>query len=230
MVSIMPALLFLAIMIVPHSLLAYTTQEQAIHSAIKNKFLEYYPHMKVHSLVITPLGRTPKNFAQYQLEKVTLSAASLKRNHGTFSVLYAKANKKKKRFFKFTLDASLGVLFSSRYIKKNQTIDTYNTTYKEIKFQTFPAMPIDQSYFQDYESKRTIKEGKILTKNDLRHIVDVKRGTLLDATLYDGNVQLTFKAKSIEEGNIGDIIKVKRGLYKKMRAIITSKQSVDIIE
>ncbi len=209
---------------------ANTVESSNIKTAIKNKYLEIYPSLAISSLTIKPLGKMPKKFNNYHIETIYLSNASLKRNHGTFSVLYANSKKKKKRFFKFNLDATIGVYLSQRNMKRAQTINTNYVSYQEITFKNFPTLPISEKYFYDYESKRSIKEGKIITINDVRRILDIKRDSIVDATLYDGAVELTFKVKTIEEGNIGDIIKVKRGHYKKFKAQITSKNSVDIIE
>ncbi len=172
----------------------------------------------------------PKKFKNYQIDTIFLSHASLKRNHGTFSILYTNSKKKKKRFFKFHLDATIGVYVSQRNIKRAQALNSNYLFYSEIPFKNIPTRPITEKYFYDYETKRSVKEGKIITINDVRRILDIKRGALIDGTLYDGAVVLTFKVKAIEEGNIGDIIKVKRGHYKKFNALITSKSSVDIIE
>ena len=212
------------------TLQASTLNLPTLKTTVENKYLELYPTLAISSLTIKPLGRMPKNFTNYQIEKITLSAASLKRNHGTFSVLYTSPKKKKKRFFKFKLDATIGVYVSHRYIKKDRTIDENYVTFQDVTFEKFRARPIDERYFYNYESKRSIKEGKIITVNDLRRIVDIKRGDTLDATLYDEAVQLTFKVKALEEGNVGDIIKVKRGHYKKFKAQVTSKNTVDILE
>lgn len=209
---------------------ADTTENNTIKTAIKNKYLEIYPSLAISSLTIKPLGRMPKKFNNYHIETIYLSHASLKRNHGTFSVLYANSKKKKKRFFKFNLDATLGVYYSQRALKRDQAINTHYVSYQEIPFKSFPSLPISEKHFYDYESKRSIKEGKIITVHDIRRILDIKRDTIVDATLYDGAVELTFKVKTMEEGNIGDIIKVKRGHYKKFKAQITSKNSVDILE
>ncbi len=214
------------------SLLSASTlhPNKKIQLAIENKYLEYYPTLRIKQLTIKALGREPKKFSTYHMEKITLSEASLKRNHGTFSVLYNNGKKKKKRFFKFKLQGTIGIYISNHYLKKGTHLHPSDVTYKEIVFERIPILPIDESYLYDYETKRSIREGKIVTVRDLRRVLDVKRDQLLDATLYDGNIQLTFKVKSLQEGNIGDIIKVKRGYYKKFRAQITSKNSVDIIE
>jgi len=172
----------------------------------------------------------PKKFFDYHIETIYLSKASLKRNHGTFSVLYANRIKKKKRFFKFTLNATIGVYTTSRIIKNDQIINPHYVNYQDIPFKSFPFKPIDDTYFYNYRSKRNIKEERIITVNDLKRVLDVKRGAMIDAKLYDGNVDLTFKVKAVEEGNIGDIIKVKRGHYKKFDAQITSKSTVEILE
>ena len=220
----------IALSIIIMTLPASSLNLPAIKTAVENKYLELYPTLSISSLTLKPLGIMPRNFANYQLEKITLSAASLKRNTGTFSVLYSNTKKKKKRFFKFKLDATIGVYVSQRYIKKDRIIDDNYVTFQEVAFEKFRARPIDEHYFYNYESKRSIKKGKIITVNDLRRIIDIKRGDTLDATLVDEAVQLTFKVKAVEEGNIGDIIKVKRGHYKKFKAQITSKNTVDILE
>lgn len=222
--------ILLLLMIFSLSLKADTLEKKMIKTAIADKYLEIYPSLAISSLTIKPLGKMPKKFNDYHIDTIYLSQASLKRNHGTFSVLYANSKKKKKRFFKFNLDATIGVYYSQRYLKRDQAINTHYVSYQEIPFKSFPSLPINEQHFYDYESKRSIKEGKIITVNDIRRILDIKRDTIIDATLYDGAVELTFKVKTIEEGNIGDIIKVKRGHYKKFKAQITSKSSVDIIE
>jgi len=176
------------------------------------------------------IEKIPKKFQNYHIDTIFLSHASLKRNRGTFSILYTNGKKNKKRFFKFHLNATIGVYISQRNIKRAQPINSNYVSYAEIPFKNIPTPPITQKYFYDYETKRSIKSDKIITINDVRRILDIKRDTLVDATIHDGAVVLTFKVKSIEEGNIGDIIRVKRGHYKKFNALITSKNSVDIIE
>ncbi len=210
--------------------MASPTQEEMIKKAIEDKFLETYPTLSIMNITIKPLSKAPKHFQDYHIETIYLSHASLKRDHGTFSVLYSTSKKKKKRFFKFHLDATIGLYLSQRMMKRAQALTSNYLTYKEIPFKNLPTPPITQDYFNDYETKRTIKAGKIITLHDVRRILDVKRGRLIDATMYDGGVALHFKVKSVEEGNIGDIIKVKRGHYKKFQALITSKNHVDIIE
>ena len=212
------------------SLEANSAQSNIIKTAIENKFLEIYPTLSISEITIKPLGKMPKKFQNYHIDTIFLSHASLKRNHGTFSILYTNGKKNKKRFFKFHLNATIGVYISQRNIKRAQPINNNYVFFKEISFKNIPTRPITQQYFYDYESKRNIKEGKIISINDVRRILDIKRGALIDATLHDGSVILTFKVKAIEEGNIGDIIRVKRGHYKKFNALITSKSNVDIIE
>ena len=223
-------ILFTLFILLASSLQAKSLENSTIKSAVENKFLELYPALKIKTLTIKALGRAPKKINRYHIEKITLSAATLKRNHGTFTVLYATKEKKRKRYFKFNLDATLGTYISTHYIKRGQAIGENNVAYQEVPFKNFSSTPIDARYFYDYESKRSIRSGKIITTNDLRRILDIKRGQLVDATLYDGNVVLNFKVKAIEEGNIGDIIKVKRGHYQKFPAKITSKNSVEILE
>lgn len=221
----------LSLFLLSATLLANGSQDDAIiKTAIENKYLEIYPSLRIQNLQITALGKMPKQFTHYQIEKIYLSKASLKRNRGTFSVLFSNPKKKKKRFYKFTLDAMIGVYLSTYKLKRDQPISTSYVHYQEKVFKNFPSMPIDQSYFDDYATKRTIQKDRVITVNDVKRILDIKRGKLIDATLHDGNVALTFKVKALQEGNIGEIIRVKRGYYKKFNAQITSKTSVDILE
>ena len=219
-------LLLFSVLVLP----AKDTELAFIKTSLQNKFLEYYPALQINDITIKPLGNRIKDRSAYQLEKITISGASLKRNHGTFSVLYQSPKKKKKRYFKFDIDATLGVYVTRRYLKREHVINADVLEPQQVVFKNFSSMPINEQYFDNYEAKRSIKEGKIITLNDVRLILDIKRGELVDATLHDGSVVLNFKVKAIEEGSIGDIIKVKRGYYKKFRARITSANSVDILE
>lgn len=210
-----------------HADKAYLT---TITQAIQAKFLETYPSMSINVLNITPLGKMPKQFQDARIEKITFTNAALKRQKGTFSVLFANDKKRKKRYYKYALDASIGIYMTEQILKKNSTLQSHHVRYQTIPFKHFAFKPIDERYFLGYETKRTIRDNRMLTINDLRRIVDVKRGNLLDATLQDGSVALTFKVRAIQEGNVGDIIKVKRGHYKNFKGQITTPSTVEIIE
>lgn len=209
---------------------AETSEIETIKTAIKNKYQQQYPSLAIQELQVTPFGKMPRKFTDYHIEKIFISAASLKRNRGTFSVLYANPQQKKKRFFKFFLKATIGVYVSTHPLSKSQTINPHYVRYKNITFKSFPFRPIDESYFDDYSLKRSFKEGKMITINDLKRVLDIKRGQIIDATLTDNNIILNFKVKAMQEGNIGDIIRVKKGHYKKFNAQIISKSRVEIIE
>jgi flagella basal body P-ring formation protein FlgA len=216
-------------LLITSSIFAEVVPVSTLQKAIQEKFMEYYPALKIKHIDIKALSNN-HNLEHFTLDKILIQGASLKRKRGTFSVLYRSDTKKKKKYYRFQLDATLGVYRSAHFLKRQTPLLSHNLNYEEVPFNNFSAMPISEQYFDLYESKRSIKEGKIITLNDVQKILDVKRGELVDATLRDESVVLNFKVKAIEDGSIGDIIKVKRGYYKKFRARILSTNQVEIVE
>jgi flagella basal body P-ring formation protein FlgA len=204
---------------------------QLIKNSLISKFKETYPSISINSLQISPMGSFSKNLKDYKMKAIFISKASLKKSHGTFSVLYTNKNEEeKKRFFKYFINAKISVYKSNHRIKKDDHITKDDLTYEEIIFNNIRFIPINQRYLHGYSAKRNINENEIIATKDIKIIPDIKRGQSLEATLYSNGIFVNFTATAMQDGTIGDIIRVKKGNKKSFKAKITSSSSVDIID
>ncbi len=200
-----------------------------IQNSLKKRFLQQYPTLKIEEISIKPYRDKPDFLNSFTLEKIYLSKSNIKRAQGTISALYLKKNQKRKLYFRYQIKGRLGVYKANQTIKKDETISRTNTTFDYIPFTYISSMPIDSSYLDHYRAKYSLITDKVITQRDLKPIVDINRGDSLNATLLDGDVMVTFGVTALEEGNIGDIISVKRGHHKRLKAKIVSKNSVEIL-
>jgi flagella basal body P-ring formation protein FlgA len=201
-----------------------------MRNSLINKFKTTYPTMSLNSLHIAPIGSKPRGYEHYKMKTIYISKASLKKSSGTFSVLYTDGIKERKRFFKYLVDAKIAVYKASQYLKKGTPLDESDLSYEEILFDNIRFTPITKKNIYGYSAKRDIKVGEIITTKDIKIIPDVKRGQSLEATLYSEGVFVNFSVTAMQDGLIGDIIRVKKGTKKSFKARIISPSNVDIVD
>ena len=186
--------------------------------------------MEIMQLHISPLSTPPRGFSSYKMKAIYISQTALNRYKGTFSILYENGTKERKLYYKYLLEAKVSLYKSTRPIKRGEIIDYDNVSLQEGKFETIRFNPIDSSYFGKYIAKIDIQDGKIITTKDIKIIPDIKRSESVDARLYDHGIVVNFSVKAMEDGVIGDIIKVRKKHNRTFKAKIISKTSVEIIE
>jgi flagella basal body P-ring formation protein FlgA len=95
-----------------------------------------------------------------------------------------------------------------------------------IKFTNFYDKPILK--VKGYESKTFIPKGKILVSRLVRGIPAIHRGDIVEAVVKDGRIELNFLAKALQDGIVGESIRVKRDGYKILKAKVISSGLVEI--
>ena len=208
----------------------FATDMDRMRSSLTTEFKTTYPTMSLNSLHIAPIGSKPRGYESYKMKAIYISRASLKKSSGTFSVLYTNGTKERKRFFKYLVDAKIAIYKASRYLKKDTPLDESDLSYEEIVFDNIRFTPITQSNIYGYSARRNIKDGEIITTKDIKIIPDVKRGQSLEATLYSSGVFVNFSVTAMQDGVIGDVIRVKKGTKKSFTAKIISASNVDIVD
>ena len=201
-----------------------------IRYSIKKRFLSYYPTMSIKHLAIQRLTTLPRGFKNYRQKAIYISKASLKNSHGTFYVEYTNGVKIRKIFYKYLLDATIKLYKASMDIPKKRELDESYLDFKEVEFKHIRFEPIDDRYLHGYLTKRDIKEGEIITTKDLALKPDIKRGDILNASLYSDGISLNFSVKAMQDGRIGDIIRVNKDHKKIFKARIVSNSSVEIVD
>jgi flagella basal body P-ring formation protein FlgA len=205
-------------------------QNNGMESYVKNKFLDAYQHISIEDIQITPVGKLPKDFNNFKLKKYYLSNSALKRSTGTLSALYTNGKREKKLYYKYRITATIGLYKSNYELKRDTIIRADNVTFEHTNFKFLLKKPMNDRQFNRYKTIRNIRAGKIISANDLRRMLDIGRNESVTAIIKDGPVSITFKAKALKGGNIGDIIKIKRDYNKFFKAQIITKHTVEVID
>ncbi|MCH9813309.1 MAG: flagellar basal body P-ring formation chaperone FlgA [Epsilonproteobacteria bacterium] len=201
-----------------------------IQQYINDKFLQTYPSMHINQIDLKRTSKLPKEFEKYQLKEIYIAPSAIQREKGNISVIYTDGQKKRKLFYHFKLDATVGVLRTIQSIQKGKRLTEDLVEGITIKFTNFYQKPITPYYLNRYDAKMSIIEGKILTTRHISKMTDVKRGDLLTATLRDGAVEVSFQAVALKDAYINDIIKIKRNHKSFFKARIISNTKAVVVE
>ena len=159
--------------------------------------------------------------------------------HFLAKVIYSEKLAKNKK--EITIDGDIEVLVPTIAAKKN--ISPYQKFTKENLIVTvksvneiygnyIPEEEMQKLVTSNYFAKKIIKEGELLSLENLQKTNDVKFGELLTVKIKSGNVTITTKGKAIENGYIGDDIKIKRidKDYQSSKVLLGKLISKDTVE
>ena len=220
----------ISLLLIIFSTSLFATDMDRMRISLINKFKTTYPTMSINSLHIAPIGSKPRGYESYKMKEIYISRASLKKSSGTFSVLYTSATKERKRFFKYLVDAKIAVYKANRSLKRGTALDEGDLSYEDKVFDNIRFTPITQNNIYGYSARRNIRDGEIITTKDIKIIPDIKRGQSLDATLYSEGVAVNFSVTAMQDGSVGEVIRVKKAHNKSFKAKITSSSSVDVLD
>ena len=218
------------ILFLPYLLQATPLPTKNIKKVIQDSYIKHYPTIKIESIRVTQFGKTPKNFNQFKEQEIIISTPSLKKEKSTISVVYSSPQKDKKIYFKYQIKATIGLYKANTLIQRNTLLTLENSHFEQIPFTNLLAQPINEHHINQYTTKRTIKKNKIITISDIKKSIDIIKNQKITATISEGELKITFQAKTLQSGTIGDVIKIKRGKNTIFKAIIKSKNSVEVID
>lgn len=201
-----------------------------IHAKLLNTFQKTYPTMNIRLLKVVRTSHLPKNFESATLEDIYISPTAIERNSGNISAMLKIGNKKRKIFYRYTIDATVNVLRATAYIQRGKVLTDEMVDSINIKFANFYEMPITPYFIGRYKARTSIIEGKILTTRHVTKITPINRGDIITARLQDGGVIVTFQAEAMQDARIGDTIKIKRDYGSFFQAKVISNTMVEVIE
>lgn len=142
-------------------------------------------------------------------------------------VIIVKNNRTAQSYITVKLKLYQNVLVTVRDIKRK---DELTKSDFEISLQNIAgkqAKPFtDIESISSYRSKKNLKEGEILTKNDIEKIPLIKVGDKIKASVVQGNVMIQFDAVSKQEGSAGDIINIITADNKRYKAKVVDINNV----
>ena len=193
-----------------------------IKSKIKEHYKQNYDQIDIHSITVEPRSYLSKLPDKYTVE---IRSRNYLSRDGTISI---KTPSRKKIFFDYIIDANVDIYISRKKIKKNTELSAINSSKKSIILDKFRAKPIQIINKSTLQSKHHISKDKTLTVRDVETLSIVKKGSYLNISLNNNNIDITFSAKALEDGRINEIINVVKPNGKRLKARVIGKNRAEI--
>ncbi|MDP3300846.1 MAG: flagellar basal body P-ring formation chaperone FlgA [Sulfuricurvum sp.] len=185
-------------------------------------FISAYPTMNIQTLNIFPRGfieSIPKN------AKAVFDRDITDKNDGIFYIL---DNSGVRRYFDFSLEASLSVLHSSQNINRNDVLTSTNSSLKVIPFTQFRGKPISSLNNDRQRFRRTLRENTPIVDRHLEPLPIVLKGSKVSVQVQNGLVIVEFIATATQEGALYDIITIEKSDKKRAKAKIIGENRVEL--
>ena len=92
----------------------------------------------------------------------------------------------------------------------------------------FRSKPIEVLDANALQSKHHIKKNKILTARDIETLNVVKKNSYVNVSLDSLNMSISFSAKALQDGKVGDTITVQKSDLKRLKVKVIGKNRVEI--
>jgi len=188
---------------------------------VKTYFLNYYPTLKIKSIMITPRSYILALPNEY---KLIIQDKSYRSFEGTFYLI----GDNNRFYFDYEIDATMFVVQASQIINKKDALNSGNTKLKNIHFVSFKSRPIDSSQLSNYEALHRIKKNKIITIRDIKKECLIRRHEDVIVLIKDNNIQIEFSAKAVQDGGLHDMILIEKPNGRRMKAKVIGHKRVEI--
>ncbi len=195
---------------------------QKLQDALLHYYQQKYKNIIIKNIVLKPtkyMLHLPKNYVVGFPRNAYLS------HKGIF---YIKTSENKKIFFNYILKAKTTVYETKKEIQKGEELSGFNLQKKSIILDKFKADPLMDLQKNHYEAKHRLKTGHIVTQRDLRRLYLVKRGATVVVTLHNNDLEITFNAKALQSGRLGETISVLHENNKKIRVRVIGKNRAEV--
>lgn len=193
-----------------------------IESYLREVYINNYMTIDIKSISVSPrsyLDEMPQNY------KISLHKKAYLSDKGIIEI---KTDDNKKIFFNYLVKARIGVIISKQTIQKDDELSFLNAKKKSIMLQKFRALPLQEIKKATLQVKHRIKKDFILTKRDVVGLYLVKRGSTISVVVVDSNIAISFLAKAKQNGRLGESITVVSSSGKKLKAVVTARNSAEI--
>jgi len=164
-----------------------------IENNISKVYKEIYPNIKIENIII-------KNYHNQKIKTIDISNINPKKTSGTIKI--------NNSYIFYKLNAKIKVLKSIKIINKNESINHSNSKLKWIKFKNFYTYPI--TYYPNKAAKIYIPKNRIIYEYMLQNKNIIKTGEMINIISKSGGIEISFKAKALQNAKAGDTIKVKK--------------------
>ena len=204
----------------------FTKQTALDLSPLKQQLMDFfistYPTMNIQNINIFPRG-----FIEFIPEnsKAVFDQDMAGRNDGIFYVLDKSGLR---RYFDFSLEASLNVLHTNQKINRNQILSSGNTSLKLVPFTQFRGIPLSTLPDQTQRFRRSLREDIPIIDRYLEPLPIVLKGSKVSVQVKSGLVIVEFVGTATQEGALYDIITIEKSDKKREKAKVIGENQVEL--
>lgn len=213
--------LFLTLLL---SLNLFGFERGVIVDYIESEYLKSYQTMQINSIELD-IPRE-ESLAEFEVESMDLNSNRLRRDSGSFNVVFKRADEIERVYIRYKIDADILILKANRDIKRDELITKSDFSEELIKFDSLYHKPLTE--IEDLIARTYIREGRVLTEGVVERAPAIYRGQRVKAIMKDGYISIKFEAISLEDGLIGESIRVKNLSGVNFNAKVISNSKVEI--
>lgn len=199
-----------------------TLDVSPLKQQLMDVFISTYPTMTIQKINVFPRGyieSIPPN------SKAVFDRDIADRDDGTFYVLDKSGIR---RYFDFSLEATLNVLHSSQKINRNDILSTTNSSLKLVQFTQFRGKPLSSLPVDRQRFRRSLRENTPIVDRHLEPLPIVLRGSKVSVQVKSGLVIVEFIATATQEGALYDIITIEKSDKKRAKAKVIGENRVEL--
>jgi flagella basal body P-ring formation protein FlgA len=185
-------------------------------------FITKYPTMIIQKIDVLPRGFIE---SLPQRSTAVFDKNICDNNTGTFYLLDESGVR---RYFDFTLEATLNVLHSNQKITRNAVISPSNTAIKLVPFTQFRGIPLGTLPAQAHRFRRSIREDEPIIDRYLEPLPIVLKGAKVNVQVQNESVIVEFIATATQEGALYDIITIEKSDKKRAKAKVIGENRVEL--
>ncbi len=209
---------------------SFASINETIAEAVLVEFEKQYPCLDSDLPTIKATSPLPSNFKDYEFVGIKLRPNILRKRKGSFKVIFKTPKREKSIYFKFNIDATIDVFKAKHKLYNDKILLKNNYEKVSIKIDKLPSKVITCSMPKKLMTKNYISANSILTMNKFKYKKDVLRGTNIRAYIRNGMLVLETEATLLQDGDVGDIVKIKTDNGKLFRAKLISRYKAIILE
>jgi flagella basal body P-ring formation protein FlgA len=201
---------------------------EALEALFLKKFQAAAPYALIETKPrISTKTSLPSDFQRYRLVDILLNENMLRKNNGSFTAVFKVGDKERKLYFAYDMDAKARVFKAKRNLPNGTILsnDDFETVF--VNLDTVPSRAFLRALDQQFVAKNMIREGQILTDYllEIKHLVSRKES--IKAIYKDQGLVIEVQATLLEDGDLGDVVKIKTEQGKILNAkIISSREAV----
>lgn len=183
---------------------------------------ERYPTIAIENISIMPHGY----LASLPPEANAVFDPSCYLNgNGTFYIIDSDGLR---RYFDYSVNATLNVLHTTRKVLRRENLSTANTALKEVPFESFRDTPLTGIPEHPHRFRAVLKQATPIIVRNIEKMPLILKDDNVIVEVRNGSVILELIATATQEGGLYDIITIQKRDGKRSRAKVIGEKRVEL--